>query len=194
MTSAIQSQCHHRQFSSRFHQALKFDTNPKIQTKKRGLDMLATVNHQLGQNSFLSNFWRSRVTLRAELVPGLTQDLVMNSVEAAYQAARCANPSDCWRFVGLNPFDAQRLGRIIKVRADWDSAKEKIMLELVKEKFLNPKLARQLVATEDVPIIVANGCSDPDWNTGTRFGCSENRLGRILMNVREHLIQVLSDF
>jgi ribA/ribD-fused uncharacterized protein len=156
--------------------------------------MLATVDHQPGQNGFLSNFWRSRVTLRAELVPGLTQDLVMNSVEAAYQAASCANPSDCRRFVGLNPFDAQRLGREIQVRTDWESAKEKVMLELVKEKFLNPKLARQLIATEDVPIIVANGCSDPDWEVGTRFGCGENRLGRILMNVREQLAQVLSDF
>jgi predicted NAD-dependent protein-ADP-ribosyltransferase YbiA (DUF1768 family) len=131
------------------------------------------------------------VTLRVGLVPGLRQDLVMDSVEAAYQAASCADPRDCQRFVGLEPLDAKRLAQRIKARADWDSVKENVMLELVKEKFLNPKLARQLVETENETIIVGN--ADPYWDIGTRFGYEENCLVRILIDVREHLAPILSN-
>ena len=115
----------------------------------------------------------------------------MNSFEAVYQTASCANPRDCQRFVGPDPFDAKHLVQRIKVRADWEDAKENVMFELVKEKCLNPKLARQLVDTNNEPILVEN--DEPYWNIGARFGCGENRLERILMDVREHLTQILSD-
>jgi predicted NAD-dependent protein-ADP-ribosyltransferase YbiA (DUF1768 family) len=152
--------------------------------------MPTTVLKPTEQTDFLSNFWKSRVTLRAELVPGLTQDLVMNSVETAYQAASCAYPSDCRGFIELSPLEAKHLRQKLKIRADWDSVKDQVMLELVKEKFLNPKLARQLIETNNAPLMIENGSGDPYWDEA-QFGYGENRLERILMDVRDHLAQIL---
>ena len=54
------------------------------------------------------------------------------------------------QFTELNPSEAKKLGRRVKLRKDWEAVKVKIMEELVRAKFTqNPDLADKLLATGD---------------------------------------------
>lgn len=73
-----------------------------------------------------------------------------------------------------------------KAQSCRDADRVRVMEDIVKEKFLqHPELKRKLEATGDAEII--NGVSEPNpfWgiNTDTKEG--ENRLGEILMRIRE---------
>ncbi len=138
-----------------------------------------------GEFRFLSNFWLARVRLSAKLLPGLKEDLQFEHVEGAYQAAKCANPGDALRFVGLKAFEAKRLGKEIMVHADWNSVKEAIMLDLVRQKFSIPSLGRLLQNTGELHIAEGNAWGDRFWGVDLKTGIGQNRLGKMLMNIRE---------
>lgn len=70
------------------------------------------IDRFIGPYAFLSNFYPCRVTFN-----GMT----FSSVEAAFQAAKCADPKDRTRFLTLEPAQAKRLGRRVKMRPDWDA-------------------------------------------------------------------------
>ena len=129
------------------------------------------------------------MTLRATR-SGLAQDLIFNSVEAAYQAAKCADPNDCLKFLTLDALQAKRFGKQIQVRADWNGMKESLMLELVMQKFLIPDLARRLLETGDAELIEGNRWGDTFWGVDVCFGCGANKLGVILMRVPDFIARL----
>lgn len=62
-----------------------------------------------------------------------------------------------------------------------------IMYEICKAKFRqNPDLAERLISTSDFELIEGNNWGDHIW--GVCDGYGENRLGKILMRIREELI------
>ena len=127
-----------------------------------------------GQYFFLSNFYPAKVEFG-----GLTY----LSSEAAFQAQKC--PERAKEFINLNPSEAKRLGRKVKLRDGWDNAKGFVMEAICKRKFLqNPDLLEKLLATGDAELIEGNTWNDKYW--GVCNGEGENNLGIILMRLRRH--------
>lgn len=128
-----------------------------------------------GKYFFLSNFFVSDIRYN-----GLT---FLNN-EAAFQAQKC--PERANEFCGLNPSDAKRLGRKVWLRSDWETVKDKVMYDVCHAKFSqNAELRKQLLKTGDVELIERNTWGDRVW--GVCGGVGENRLGRILMRIRDEM-------
>lgn len=87
-----------------------------------------------------------------------------------------------------SPMIAARMGRSRKrpLRKDWESVKDSIMYEAVRTKFTQHADLREiLLATEDAEI-VEHTENDAYWGDGGD-GTGRNRLGQILMEVRDEL-------
>ena len=90
------------------------------------------IDRFTGPYAFLSNFHPCRVTFYGMTFP---------SVEAAFQAAKCADHRDRAQFLAMTPEQANRRGRQIRMRDDWDARKRTIMHNLLVHKFSeNPDL------------------------------------------------------
>jgi ribA/ribD-fused uncharacterized protein len=134
-----------------------------------------------GEHRFLSNFWPATVTL---------DGMAFRSTEHAYQAAKTTDMAERSKFqVVKTPGAAKRLGRRIKLRPDWESVKEAVMLDLNRQKFSDPELAERLLGTGDAELIEGNTWGDRIWGMTLENGrwIGQNLLGRILMRVREEL-------
>lgn len=130
-----------------------------------------------GEYFFLSNFEDSSITY-----DGITY----KNAEAAFHAQKVFDTEKKKEFSNLNPSEAKRLGRRVKLRSDWESVKVDIMTDLVRIKFLqNPDLKKKLLATGDEILIEGNWWNDQFW--GVCKGEGQNYLGRILMMIRKEL-------
>ena len=126
---------------------------------------------------FLNNFYESKVTFE-----GITY---LNN-EAAFQAMKTLDESERRSFAGLDPDSAKRAGRKVSLRSDWEEVKTDLMYEICKAKFTqNKELTEKLLATGDEELVEGNDRNDRIW--GKVNGQGENRLGIILMKVREEL-------
>lgn len=86
------------------------------------------------------------------------------------------------------PALAARAGRSRKnpLRRDWDSAKDQVMREAVRAKFTQHPALRELLLSTGDAVLVEHTENDAYWGDGGD-GRGKNRLGRILMQVREEL-------
>ena len=129
-----------------------------------------------GSLDFLSNMYNCTV-----MYNGCTY----KCAESAFQAQKCIKESEKRLFVGINGFDAKRLGRKVSLKSNWEIEKLAIMEEIVRAKFLqNPILAKKLISLQ------GNIQEDNSWNDtfwGVCNGVGENHLGKILMKIRDEL-------
>jgi len=92
----------------------------------------------------------------------------------------------CGVLTKLNPSEAKRLGRRVRLRSDWEQVKYDVMLDVVRAKFnQHPDLAQKLLATGDEELVEGNDWGDTYW--GVCNGRGKNMLGKILMRVRAEL-------
>ena len=130
-----------------------------------------------GRYSFLSNFYP--VLIRYD-------DMLFASAEDAFQSAKSTDAEVRKMFQSTRSSkEAKQLGRIIKLRSDWDDIKDKVMEDVVRIKFQNPKLRTLLLETEDAELIEGNSWNDKYW--GVCKGTGENKLGKILMKIRKEI-------
>ena len=137
------------------------------------------INDFRGKYFFLSNFFESPVTYK-----GITY----RNNEAAFQAQKVSKEDEQKTYSDLNPSEAKKKGRHVTLRkdVDWDSVKTTYMYEICLAKFSqNKELKNKLLATGDKHLEEGNTWGDRIW--GTVNGVGENRLGKILMKVREEL-------
>ena len=139
-----------------------------------------------GPYAFLSNFYPCRVTFYGLTFP---------SVEAAFQAAKCANAQDRAQFQDMTPSQAKHRGRQIQMRDDWDTRKLTIMHNLLVHKFNEkPELISKLLATGGAVLVEGNTWHDNYWGCCTCSRCAgrrgRNNLGRLLMQLRAEYITV----
>ena len=135
------------------------------------------INYFDGEYAFLSNFYECQV-----IFDGITYQ----SSEAAFQAQKTLDLSERKRIATLTPGQSKRAGRKLNLRPDWESAKTKTMYEICKAKFMqNPDLKEKLLETGAEHLEEGNTWGDTFW--GTVNGIGKNRLGCILMQVREEL-------
>ncbi len=86
------------------------------------------------------------------------------------------------------PKDAKALGmtRKLPLRTDWEEVKDTLMLEAVRVKFRTHEAPRALLLSTGAQEIVENAPMDYYWGGG-QDGTGLNRLGQILMQVRDEL-------
>jgi ribA/ribD-fused uncharacterized protein len=144
---------------------------------------------------FLSNYHEAPVTLDGE---------VWRSTEFYYQAQKSQAPeyraairnaknADHAKGIGSDPRRSRKSrkrswfhGRLDQLRSDWDQVKLTVMETAVQAKFRqDPQLRALLLATGEAEI-VEDSAHDPYWGIG-RDGRGENRMGRLLMKVRQEI-------
>jgi len=125
---------------------------------------------------FLSNFWPCRI---------IWDSLEFPSVENAYQARKTDDPNIRWRFTQFSPGAAKRRASELILPANWAEIKYLHMLALVQQKFQHPGMMRLLLGTGQAMLVEGNQWGDTYW--GVCNGQGENKLGKILMQVRDGL-------
>lgn len=140
------------------------------------------INCFEGDNSFLSNFYASPITIDNREYP---------TVEHFFQASKAVLDEE-HEFIRKSdtPFIAKRRGKSIGLRADWEEVKEDIMLRGLVEKFKIPELKEKLLATGEHELEEGNFWHDRTWGVCYCEKCNgvgENKLGKMLMAIREEL-------
>ena len=136
-----------------------------------------------GNYFFLSNMYSAPVTLDIRTYP---------CAETAFQAYKTEWSNEKDQFLGLNGYEARKLGRRIPLRKDWEKIKDDVMLYIIKAKFeQNADLRLKLFATGNEELIEINSWGDTYW--GVCNGKGLNKLGKILMQVREELRECYSE-
>jgi len=145
-----------------------------------------------GRYGFLSNFYPCKIEY---------QGITYNSVETYYVAMKCNNDQmidgkyyTCADFrelvANMAPGKAKQLGKVIKIRSEWDSKKLGFMEWAVKEKFKDEALKEMLLMTESKEIIEGNYWHDNFYGQCTCEKCvgrGKNKLGKLLMDIRSEL-------
>lgn len=130
-----------------------------------------------GEYAFLSNFYEAKVEY---------EGIYYNNNESAFQAQKEQNVIVRYFYSNACPTTAKRMGRKCQLRADWEQIKDEIMYNIVKAKFSqNKALKEKLIATGNATLIEGNWWKDTYW--GVCNGKGQNKLGKILMRVREEL-------
>jgi hypothetical protein len=125
-----------------------------------------------GEFHFLSNFYRGGGCLP--------------TVEHQFQAHKAATVHDAiWVMAAPTPREAKQRGREVDRRPDWEEVKHALMLDLVRAKFSDDDLRGRLLDTGDAELVEGNTWGDTEW--GVCNGVGENRLGKILMEVRAEI-------
>ena len=139
--------------------------------------MSTPIRRFTDEYSFLSNEYSANIRI---------DNLTYHSAEAAYQAQKTV-PQDRQRFTCLNAWAAKSAGRCVPRRGAWDKEKDDIMKKVVMAKFgQNPVLCKALLETGDAFLL--NGTAgDEYWGINLEKNRGENKLGIILMEVREEL-------
>jgi ribA/ribD-fused uncharacterized protein len=133
-----------------------------------------------GEHGCFSNFSPHPITLKGK---------TWSTSEHYFQAQKFAGTPDEEEVrQAKSPMVAARMGRSRKrpLRDDWESVKDQLMHEAVRAKFAqHADLREVLLATGDATI-VEHTENDRYWGDGGD-GSGQNKLGRILMRVREEL-------
>ena len=111
------------------------------------------------------------------------------SVEHYFQASKSATVED-WNYVigATTPYDARFRGRSITARKDWLKVRDEFMLDEVRSKFyIFSELKQKLLDTKDELLVEGNTWGDKYWGVDLKTGIGENKLGKILMSIREEL-------
>ena len=139
-----------------------------------------------------SNFYSSEVVYKGNK---------FGSVEQGYQWSKAIFAEDSVMAKKLlhtvNPRTAKDLGAAVNglEKDTWDAAKKEIMRELLKIKFSNAKLRKELLDTGDIKLAEAG--FDTEYSIGLPLSSTDlaerkkwkgkNVLGEILCDIREHL-------
>jgi len=129
-----------------------------------------------GKYSFLSNFYNHMVVYNG---------MVFSNNETAFQAQKTFDKDVQRRFMYLPADEAKKLGRKLDLRNDWEQVKDKIMEDIVRAKFNDSYMKQFLLSTGNEELIEGNWWNDTYW--GVCNGKGQNKLGKILMKIREEL-------
>lgn len=132
-----------------------------------------------GPNFFLDNFHYCEIMFEGIKYP---------STEHAYQAAKSTSRSARLSIAAcLSPGIAKSRGNRLAIRPDWDEVRYSVMHRVLIRKFVQPRFRRGLLATGECQIIEGNTWNDTYW--GVCNGVGENKLGELLMRIRENYVE-----
>jgi ribA/ribD-fused uncharacterized protein len=130
---------------------------------------------------YLSTFSKHCVSCRG-FGSNIDRVLTFPTAEAAYQAYK--NPGNLEyvlnQTIASTPKISKELGKMVKLRPDWDNVKESIMINVITAKFEQHTDIRELLIDTGLRIIIKCSKRTSFWNLS-----SENRMGKLMMNVRK---------
>lgn len=136
-----------------------------------------------GKYAFLSNFFPSSI---------LYEGIVYPTNEHFFQAMKTLDQEERKKIAAAEtPGQAKRLGRHVRLRADWEQIKVDVMRTGLMLKFTDANLAQQLIDTGDEELIEGNWWHDNTWGSCYCESCmnrpGRNLLGMLLMELRKEL-------
>ena len=146
----------------------------------KGIVIMNRIEGFSGYFRYLSNFYKSVVEMDGH---------IYTTVEHAYQAAKTLDEEERQKIRScLTPHEAKQLGQKIELRTDWEDIKLNVMEELIRQKFtVHETLKEALLLTEGYELEETNTWGDTYW--GVCNGIGENHLGRLLMKIRDELVE-----
>lgn len=111
------------------------------------------------------------------------------SVEHYFQAEKFSDEAYRERIRRARlPKDAKALGRTraLPIHPDWDDKRDDVMLAAIRRKFGTHEALRELLFSTGDEELIENAPMDFYWGCG-RTGTGQNKLGKILMRVRDEL-------
>lgn len=156
----------------------------KVRDKARELFGKDVIWRFRGDHFFLSNMYVAD-SLSIEL-----DGLRYLSTEHAFVATKTMDIGEREEICAtLDPKDAKRFGRKFQLRDDWLDINCDVMQAVLRKKFSHEDLAQQLLATGTRHLVEGNLWHDRFWGMAMHDGQleGENRLGELLMQVRDDL-------
>jgi ribA/ribD-fused uncharacterized protein len=141
-----------------------------------------------GKYSFLSNFYPSEIEYQGIKYPTVEHYYVAMKIDNDQKInGKKYNLLDARKYISSikSPGEVKKLGKKLKIRKDWNDIKLSIMYWGIKEKFKNEELKNKLLDTGDMEIVEYNNWGDQFWGVCNNEG--QNKLGKILMNIRDEL-------
>jgi ribA/ribD-fused uncharacterized protein len=146
------------------------------------------INKFEGRYSFLSNFYPAKIEHQGIEYPTVEHYyMAMKSNDEQLINGKYYTVGDFREMMAKveSPGLAKKIGRMVKLRSDWDTYKFEVMNWAVREKFKDANLAQMLLDTGDQELVEGNFWGDVIW--GVCDGKGQNHLGKILMQVRNEL-------
>lgn len=153
-----------------------------------------------GEMSWASNFYDAPIVfddtkhnLRDIFKQFKFDTLEYPSSEYLYQALKATNETDK-ELIRTSPTSgkAKKNGRKIMPRMDWDYVKVDAMRLCLYLKFYqHPDLMIKLLETGNKPLIEYNDWNDTFWGVCVNSEKGENWLGRLLMDLRNHIKMIV---
>ena len=140
------------------------------------MDKILGFKNEFG---WLSNFTECQVEFDGDVYP---------SVEHAYCAAKTFEPALRELLKTLPANKAKQFAKKFTLIPDWNIIKFEVMNDLLLQKFSQEPFRSLLLATGDVYIEETNWWNDTVW--GVCNGRGENRLGKMIMEIRKELQNV----
>jgi ribA/ribD-fused uncharacterized protein len=139
---------------------------------------VSEINDFRGEYFFLSNFMPCSFEYKGYRY---------KSIEHAFQALKSTDPKEHNEIAEASkPGIAKSMGRRANLRKDWEEIKDDLMYELVLSKFSqNKSFKEMLLKTIGSELIEGNTWGDTYWGFDVRSQKGKNKLGKILMRVRE---------
>lgn len=116
---------------------------------------------------------------------------IWNTSEHYFQAQKFAGTDQEEKIrKASSPMKAAEMGRNrrVKIRQNWDHIKENVMYDALKAKFTQYEELKSLLLSTNDKILVEHTENDEYWGDGGD-GSGKNRLGKLLMKLREELQQ-----
>ena len=141
---------------------------------------LKPINSFRGESSFLSNMSESSFKFGDQTYP---------TVEHFFQAMKTTNTTERAKILAAKTAgEAKKIGRTVTLRSNWNKIREEVMEAGLRAKFQqNPELKQKLVDTGFADLIEGNTWGDTFW--GQVDGKGENKLGKLLMKIRDELME-----
>lgn len=146
------------------------------------------INKFEGRYSFLSNFYPAVIEHQGIKYPTVEHYYIAMKVnDEQLINGKYYTVGDFREMISKieSPGLAKKIGRMVKLRSDWDNYKFEVMNWAVREKFKDTNLAQLLIDTGDQELVEGNWWGDTVW--GVCKGKGQNHLGKILMQVRNEL-------
>jgi ribA/ribD-fused uncharacterized protein len=145
----------------------------------------AEIRGFTGKNAFLSNSYTSMIQYNG---------LVGYSVESLYQALKCKDSEMQKAIAGMSAAEAYKIGQSVAKREDWYEVEDGIeirdltMLILLYNKFTSSEELKKLLLNTGNSVLVNEvNYPDTEWGVYAGNGKGENKLGKMLMLVREKI-------
>ena len=148
------------------------------------------INTFSGRFRFLSNFHPCKIEFQGITYPTVEHYYVSMKIKTDQQIeGRNITLIDCREMISKmkDPAKVKQLGKILKIRKDWETVKIDVMHWGLKEKFKDEELKELLLSTGDIELVEGNNWGDKFW--GVYAGEGQNHLGKLLMKVRNEIRQ-----